>query len=312
MTADRPPANASALLHNSRGEYLLHLRDDIPGIREPGAWSLPGGGREPGDRDLEDTVRRELREEAALEPGPLEPFAVVHTTDDDGSALPVQIFTGQWDGDPGALPLTEGVMLRWFAPEILPRLRMSPVTRDVIRRHTAPTAPAPDGAARPDTPRTITSAPRTGRPPVPHATLGVGIILHGPDGVLLGRHRRGTVELPGGAVEPGEPLTRTVVRKLAEETGLTAHEDGVQLLGLLLDTAAGTTRATVAALVTSWDGEPADQPGETVGDWRWHRPDALPDGLFVPSAQCLTLWRPGLPIGHPPAHRYPLRPGRGR
>ncbi|MFI2209648.1 hypothetical protein [Streptomyces sp. NPDC020141] len=31
MTQGRPPVNASALLRNSGGEYLL-LRDDVPGI----------------------------------------------------------------------------------------------------------------------------------------------------------------------------------------------------------------------------------------------------------------------------------------
>ncbi|GLF98108.1 NUDIX hydrolase [Streptomyces yaizuensis] len=70
---------------------------------------------------------------------------------------------------------------------------------------------------------------------------------------------------------------------------------------------AGVPRATVAALVTTWSGIPADQPGEKVGTWRWHPLDALPDGLFTPSAQCLSLWRPDLPIDHPPAHHYPLR-----
>ncbi|MGW1976619.1 NUDIX domain-containing protein [Streptomyces sp. NPDC001889] len=301
--------NASALLRNSGGEYLLHLRDDVPGIWKPGAWSLLGGGREPSDRSLEDTVRRELREEAGLAPGPLEPFAVELATAMDGATtVPIQIFAGHWDGDPDTLHLTEGVMLRWFRPETMPRLRMSPTTLELIRRHAALTTPP-----SPDTGPRVSSRPRTGRPPLAHAALGVGIIVHGPDGVLLGRHHRGTIKLPGGTVEPDESLTRTAVRELAEETGLTAREDDVHLLGLLLDTTADVPRATVAALITTWSGEPADQPGEKVGAWRWHPLDTLPDGLFTPSAQCLTLWRPGLPIDHPPAHHYPLsnrpRPG---
>ncbi|MFD7056233.1 NUDIX domain-containing protein [Streptomyces mirabilis] len=63
-------ANASALIYNDRGEYLLHLRDYFPGrIGEPGMWSLLGGGREPQDATLEHTVRRELAEEAGLDRG---------------------------------------------------------------------------------------------------------------------------------------------------------------------------------------------------------------------------------------------------
>jgi 8-oxo-dGTP diphosphatase len=125
------PSRASALIFNGRGEYLLHLRDNIPGILEPGAWSLLGGGREPGDRSLAETIQRELREEAGLEIPVLQPFAV----DEAASAFSVQIFAGQWDGDPSTLTLTEGVMLHWFHPEILPRLRIAPSLVSMVRRH---------------------------------------------------------------------------------------------------------------------------------------------------------------------------------
>lgn len=148
------PANASALIHNSRGEYLMRLRDDLPGIWEPGAWSLLGGGREPGDVTLEDTVRRELREEAGLELGWLEPFTVERATGTDGGTVLIQIFTGRWEGDPDALSLTEGVMVRWFTPDVMDRLRMSATTLDLVRRH----ASRP-GTAVPDRPASGAAGP---------------------------------------------------------------------------------------------------------------------------------------------------------
>ncbi|MFF6641301.1 NUDIX domain-containing protein [Streptomyces althioticus] len=155
-------------------------------------------------------------------------------------------------------------------------------------------------------PARITARPRTAKPPIAHAAVGVGAVLLGPQGLLLGQHRLGTRELPGGTVEPGESLQETVVRELAEETGLGADPADVRLLGMFLDQVGDVVRITFGALVTRWQGEPADQPGESVGDWRWWPLDALPPDLFECSAQILTAWRPDLPIDHAPARFSPI------
>ncbi|MER5184437.1 bifunctional class I SAM-dependent methyltransferase/NUDIX hydrolase, partial [Streptomyces sp. NPDC002896] len=157
----------------------------------------------------------------------------------------------------------------------------------------------------PDRPERLSSRPRTTRPPAPHAAIGVGGIVLSDRGVLLGRHRHGTLELPGGTVEPGESLERTVIRELAEETGLRARIEDVTLLGTLVDHVDDVVRLTVGALVNAWQGQPATQPDEKVRDWAWYPLDQLPDGLFVCSAQILTAWRPDLPIDHTPAHFTP-------
>ncbi|WP_019527460.1 NUDIX domain-containing protein [Streptomyces sp. SID8376] len=139
-------ANASALIYNDRGEYLLHLRDYLPGeIWEPGLWSLLGGGREPQDATLEHTVRRELHEEAGLHIADLTPFGTEEATEDAGRTVPIAIYDGRWNGDPRDLHLTEGVMLAWFAPDDLDRLRIAATTRDLVRRHasTRPASTAP-------------------------------------------------------------------------------------------------------------------------------------------------------------------------
>jgi nucleoside triphosphatase len=56
---------AAALVRNREGDYLLCKMPETRGVF-PGQWGLPGGGVEPGET-LEDSLRREVREEVGLE-----------------------------------------------------------------------------------------------------------------------------------------------------------------------------------------------------------------------------------------------------
>ncbi|CAM5276650.1 NUDIX domain-containing protein (plasmid) [Streptomyces viridifaciens] len=145
------PVNASALIHDGHGRYLLQLRDHKPGlIWQSGAFALLGGGRTHDDQSLEATLLRELSEEVpdlCLED--LKPYAVKAATSIDGLSVPVQVFAARWRGNPDRLALHEGVLLRWFAPDDLDRLRLSPATRDLIRRHAAENPPDNKQAAAP-------------------------------------------------------------------------------------------------------------------------------------------------------------------
>ncbi|MFF3786267.1 NUDIX domain-containing protein [Streptomyces sp. NPDC001933] len=184
--------------------------------------------------------------------------------------------------------------------------------KDLLAQHgltmeavTAINSPKPDNAvsyrlyaAR--RPPRVPSRPRTSAPPPPNTALGVGVIVHGPDGVLLGRHRRRTWELAGGTVEPGETFAQAAVRELREESSLVAEPSDVRVLGTLLDQVGDVVRLTVPVIVTQWFGHP-QQREQAIGSWRFWPLDALPSPLFVPSAQCLTAWNPDLPLDHPPA-----------
>lgn len=62
----QPVHVAIAILHSS-GQFLLQLRDNIPGIIYPGHWGLFGGHLEPGETPAV-AMKRELMEEIGYTP----------------------------------------------------------------------------------------------------------------------------------------------------------------------------------------------------------------------------------------------------
>ncbi|GAA1093339.1 NUDIX domain-containing protein [Nocardiopsis exhalans] len=127
-----PSRGAVALIENSRGELLLHLRDDIPDIAWPGRWSALGGGCDP-DESPRETIVRELDEEAGLAVDDL--VELFEVPDPGGSSDVVTVFAATWNGDARELPLTEGVKLDWFHPDRLGSLSLPLFLREALRRY---------------------------------------------------------------------------------------------------------------------------------------------------------------------------------
>ena len=55
----------TAILQNTRGEVLLHQRDEKPGLPFAGYWSMLGGKMEEGE-SAADAMQRELMEEIGV------------------------------------------------------------------------------------------------------------------------------------------------------------------------------------------------------------------------------------------------------
>ncbi|WP_062643785.1 NUDIX domain-containing protein [Streptomyces maremycinicus] len=278
-------ANASALIYNDRGEYLLHLRDYLPGeIWEPGMWSLLGGGRESQDATLEHTVRRELAEEAGLDIGDLTLFGTEYASDDAGAVVPIAIYAGRWNGDPRELRLTEGVMLAWFAPDDLHRLRIADTTSDLVRRH---------AASRPasTTPQSGLPSPEERRPASPNGTvlnvIGVHLYLERPDGtVLLGLRHPNSKFAPStwhalaGHCEQ-ENAIACLIREAREEAGLRIERQDVELIHVVhhIDQPGDRPRMGLFFRARAWSGEPELREPDKCTEWKFWDPAALPDDL---------------------------------
>lgn len=131
---------AVAIIANRRGELLLHLRDNLPGmIAWPDHWSVLGGGCDPGE-DPATAIVRELDEEAGLT-DVADLTELFEIRDEHGSGQLITFFSASWDGDATALPLAEGVKLQFLAPEELAFRTIPPFIRDGINRYLA-TRPA--------------------------------------------------------------------------------------------------------------------------------------------------------------------------
>ena len=117
------------------GRYALQLRDDRPDIAAPGLWGLFGGLLHPREKP-EVGLARELSEELAInvQPGPL-----VWQLDGWSEFLeaPKRWWFFEVDGSRvwGGHRLSEGRAARIFTYSEIGHLEMTPLTRQVLRRH---------------------------------------------------------------------------------------------------------------------------------------------------------------------------------
>lgn len=119
----------TAILVNPEGKVLLQHRDNIPTIRYPDHWSMPGGVMEPGEMP-EQTIRRELEEELGYVVGEVELYGRII----DAYRNLINIFLAPIDQRVDTLVLGEGREVRYFGPDELPE-KTTPHAREILQHY---------------------------------------------------------------------------------------------------------------------------------------------------------------------------------
>ncbi|MFF8268324.1 NUDIX domain-containing protein [Streptomyces sp. NPDC016562] len=275
------PSGTAALLVDSRGRYLLHLRDANKRICDPGTWSLPGGGRE-GAESCREAVERELLEETGLVV-PLEEFTVVESRGPDGVKGRIRVYLGAWDGDADSLPCPEGIMFRHFDAGTIRYLTMCPWTKEVIDLHQAQTGARARARASTVAPVPV-QARAGGRARL--NVVGVHLYLEQDGKVLLGlRHpdsayAGSTHHFLAGHCEQ-ESAVACLVREAQEEAGIEVDPGGVELVHVVhvVDHPGGQPRMQLVFRARRWTGTPQVREPDRCVSWDWWPADALPDRL---------------------------------
>ncbi|AXE83276.1 hypothetical protein C5746_39355 [Streptomyces atratus] len=146
------PKSTAVLLVNSRGEYLLHLRDAYKTICDPGTRYQVDGGPEPGET-LDEAIAREIPEETGLILPGVTPYTSAQAHGPNVTEGNIQVYTARWDGAAHDLPVSDGITFAWFDVATMEQLPMYPWAHEVIKahhaEHPAPQVPGPrDGTGQ--------------------------------------------------------------------------------------------------------------------------------------------------------------------
>jgi ADP-ribose pyrophosphatase YjhB (NUDIX family) len=94
--------------------------------------------------------------------------------------------------------------------------------------------------------------------------------------------------LPGGKVDPFEPLHSAVRREIQEELGITIEDAALLCLVELIDRDGDAHWIAPVYRVASFSGEPVNREPAKHGGFGWFTLDALPAALTVAAAQAAT------------------------
>ena len=125
---------AAIILENDKGEFLLYLRDNKPGIPFPDHWDLIGGHVEEGETP-EKALVREYKEELDLDLKEFKFYKKYVCSKGDVYENIKYIYSGKINLPIEKITLLEGVRPQYFSRAEIPHVRFANVLKSILMEY---------------------------------------------------------------------------------------------------------------------------------------------------------------------------------
>jgi 8-oxo-dGTP diphosphatase len=125
---------AAIILENDKGEFLLYLRDNKPGIPFPDHWDLIGGHVENGETP-EVALVREFKEELDLDLKEYTFYKKYECLTGDAYENIKYIYSGKINLPIEKVTLLEGVRPQYFSREEIPGVKFANILKSIVMEY---------------------------------------------------------------------------------------------------------------------------------------------------------------------------------
>jgi len=122
---------AAIILENDKGEFLLALRDNKPGIPFPDHWDLIGGHVEDGETP-EQALVRDYKEELDLDLKEYKFYKKVECLKGDAYDNIKYIYSGKINIPIEEITLLEGERPQYFSREEIPNVKFANIIKTIV------------------------------------------------------------------------------------------------------------------------------------------------------------------------------------
>ena len=127
---------AAIILENEKGEFLLYLRDNKPGIPFPAYLDLIGGHVEEGETP-EEALVREVKEELDIDLKEYTFYKKYECLTGDAYENIKYIYTGKINLPIEEITLLEGVRPQYFSREEIPKVKFANILKTIVMEYIA-------------------------------------------------------------------------------------------------------------------------------------------------------------------------------